>query len=116
MSLLHRAAPALAFSSETALRPPPNRHRPGGNAADGCFVLGADRGEPAMKPDRATAELEKFLAVRGEALLRTATLLAGEAGSGEDLLLYATGPDGRPVFGERITSVRGKPVTTTVIY
>jgi len=42
-----------------------------------------------MKPDRATAELEKFLAVRGEALLRTATLLAGEAGSGEDLLQAA---------------------------
>jgi len=64
-SMLQRAAPALGFSSETALRPAPNRHRPGGNAADGCFVIGGDGREPAMQPDRAVAELEAYLAVRG---------------------------------------------------
>ena len=42
-----------------------------------------------MKPDRAAGELEAFLAARGEPLLRTATLLAGEAASGEDLLQAA---------------------------
>ncbi len=30
--------------------------------------------------------------------------------------LYAAGPHGQPMFGERITSAHGKPVTTAVIY
>lgn len=39
-----------------------------------------------MGPDRAVADLESFLAERGEALLRTAVLLAGSREAGEDLL------------------------------
>jgi RNA polymerase sigma-70 factor (sigma-E family) len=39
-----------------------------------------------MGPDRAVADLESFLAERGEALLRTAVLLTGSREAGEDLL------------------------------
>ena len=39
-----------------------------------------------MQPDRAVADLESFLAERGEPLLRTAVLLAGNKEAGEDLL------------------------------
>ena len=42
-----------------------------------------------MGPDRAVADLELFLAERGEALLRTAILLAGSRDAGEDLLQAA---------------------------
>ncbi len=39
-----------------------------------------------MKPDRAVADLEAFLADRGDQLLRTAVLLAGSREAGQDLL------------------------------
>ena len=39
-----------------------------------------------MEAERAVAELERFLADRGDQLLRTATLLAGSREAGEDLL------------------------------
>ena len=39
-----------------------------------------------METDRAVADLESFVAERGEALLRTAVLLAGSREAGEDLL------------------------------
>ena len=39
-----------------------------------------------MEPDRAVADLELFLADRGDALLRTAVLLGGSKETGEDLL------------------------------
>jgi hypothetical protein len=39
-----------------------------------------------MADDRAVADLESFLAERGEPLLRTAVLLAGSKEAGEDLL------------------------------
>lgn len=42
-----------------------------------------------MGADRAVADLELFLADRGEALLRTAVLLAGSRDAGEDLLQAA---------------------------
>jgi RNA polymerase sigma-70 factor (sigma-E family) len=42
-----------------------------------------------MKPDPAVADLESFLAERGEPLLRTAVLLAGSKEAGEDLLQAA---------------------------
>ena len=42
-----------------------------------------------MEPDRAIADLELFLAERGEPLLRTAVLLAGSKDAGEDLLQAA---------------------------
>jgi RNA polymerase sigma-70 factor (sigma-E family) len=42
-----------------------------------------------MEPDRAVADLELFLAERGEPLLRTAVLLAGSKEAGEDLLQAA---------------------------
>ncbi|HUB38814.1 MAG TPA: SigE family RNA polymerase sigma factor [Streptosporangiaceae bacterium] len=42
-----------------------------------------------MGADRAAADLELFLAERGEALLRTAVLLAGSREAGEDLLQAA---------------------------
>jgi RNA polymerase sigma-70 factor (sigma-E family) len=42
-----------------------------------------------MGADRAVADLELFLADRGEALLRTAVLLAGSREAGEDLLQAA---------------------------
>jgi RNA polymerase sigma-70 factor (sigma-E family) len=42
-----------------------------------------------MPPDRAIADLESFLAQRGEPLLRTAVLLAGGQEAGEDLLQAA---------------------------
>jgi RNA polymerase sigma-70 factor (sigma-E family) len=42
-----------------------------------------------MQPDRAVADLESFLAERGEPLLRTAVLLAGNKEAGEDLLQAA---------------------------
>ena len=42
-----------------------------------------------MKPERAVADLESFLAERGDALLRTAVLLAGSREAGEDLLQSA---------------------------
>jgi len=42
-----------------------------------------------MPPDRAVADLEEFLAERGEPLLRTAMLLAGSKEAGEDLLQAA---------------------------
>jgi RNA polymerase sigma-70 factor (sigma-E family) len=42
-----------------------------------------------MKPDPAVADLESFLAERGELLLRTAVLLAGGKEAGEDLLQAA---------------------------
>ncbi len=42
-----------------------------------------------MGADRAAADLELFLAERGEALLRTAVLLAGGREAGEDLLQAA---------------------------
>jgi RNA polymerase sigma-70 factor (sigma-E family) len=42
-----------------------------------------------MGADRAAADLELFLAERGEALLRTAVLLAGSRDAGEDLLQAA---------------------------
>jgi RNA polymerase sigma-70 factor (sigma-E family) len=49
-----------------------------------------DRREPAgMQPDPAVADLESFLAERGEPLLRTAVLLAGSKEAGEDLLQAA---------------------------
>jgi RNA polymerase sigma-70 factor (sigma-E family) len=42
-----------------------------------------------MKPDRALADLELFLAERGRPLLRTAVLLTGSREAGEDLLQAA---------------------------
>jgi DNA-directed RNA polymerase specialized sigma24 family protein len=42
-----------------------------------------------MEPDRAVADLELFLAERGDHLLRTAVLLAGGKEAGEDLLQTA---------------------------
>jgi RNA polymerase sigma-70 factor (sigma-E family) len=42
-----------------------------------------------MAPDRAVADLESFLAERGQPLLRTAVLLAGSKEAGEDLLQAA---------------------------
>ena len=42
-----------------------------------------------MAADRSTAELERFLAERGDHLLRTAVLLAGSRETGEDLLQTA---------------------------
>jgi RNA polymerase sigma-70 factor (sigma-E family) len=42
-----------------------------------------------MNAERTVAELELFLAERGEALLRTAVLLAGSKEAGEDLLQAA---------------------------
>lgn len=42
-----------------------------------------------MKADRAVADLELFLAERGDHLLRTAVLLAGTREAGEDLLQTA---------------------------
>lgn len=42
-----------------------------------------------MGPDRAGADLELFLAERGESLLRAAVLLAGSREAGEDLLQAA---------------------------
>ena len=42
-----------------------------------------------MGSDRAAADLELFLAERGEPLLRTAVLLAGSSEAGEDLLQAA---------------------------
>jgi RNA polymerase sigma-70 factor (sigma-E family) len=42
-----------------------------------------------MEADRAVADLELFLAERGEPLLRTAVLLAGSKEAGEDLLQAA---------------------------
>jgi RNA polymerase sigma-70 factor (sigma-E family) len=42
-----------------------------------------------MEPDRAVADLELFLADRGEHLLRTAVLLTGGKQAGEDLLQAA---------------------------
>ena len=42
-----------------------------------------------MEPDRAVADLELFLADRGDHLLRTAVLLAGGKEAGEDLLQAA---------------------------
>lgn len=42
-----------------------------------------------MRADRAAADLERFLAERGEPLLRTAVLLAGSREAGEDLLQAA---------------------------
>ena len=42
-----------------------------------------------MQPDRATADLESFLAERGEPLLRTAALLTGSKEAGEALLQAA---------------------------
>ena len=39
-----------------------------------------------MADDRAVADLESFLAERGEPLLRTAVLLAGSKEAGEDQL------------------------------
>ena len=42
-----------------------------------------------MQPDPAVADLESFLAERGEPLLRTAVLLAGSKEAGEDLLQAA---------------------------
>ena len=42
-----------------------------------------------MATDRSTAELERFLAERGDHLLRTAALLAGSRAAGEDLLQTA---------------------------
>jgi RNA polymerase sigma-70 factor (sigma-E family) len=42
-----------------------------------------------MGADQAVADLELFLAERGEALLRTAVLLAGSRDAGEDLLQAA---------------------------
>lgn len=42
-----------------------------------------------MKPDQAVADLERFLAERGDHLLRTAVLLAGGKEAGEDLLQTA---------------------------
>src|SRR6185312_10200556 len=45
-----------------------------------------------MGADRAAADLERFLAERGEPLLRSAVLLAGSREAGEDLLQAALGP------------------------
>jgi RNA polymerase sigma-70 factor (sigma-E family) len=42
-----------------------------------------------MEPDRAVADLERFLADRGDQLLRTAVLLTGSKQAGEDLLQAA---------------------------
>src|SRR5215471_1505280 len=42
-----------------------------------------------MAPDGAVADLESFLAERGDALLRTAVLLVGSREGGEDLLQAA---------------------------
>jgi RNA polymerase sigma-70 factor (sigma-E family) len=42
-----------------------------------------------MEPDRAVADLELFLAERGDYLLRTAVLLTGSKEAGEDLLQAA---------------------------
>jgi RNA polymerase sigma-70 factor (sigma-E family) len=42
-----------------------------------------------MEPDRAVTDLERFLAERGDQLLRTAVLLAGGKEAGEDLLQAA---------------------------
>jgi RNA polymerase sigma-70 factor (sigma-E family) len=42
-----------------------------------------------MEPDQAVADLERFLAERGDHLLRTAALLAGGKEAGEDLLQTA---------------------------
>ena len=42
-----------------------------------------------MKADRAVADLESFLAERGDSLLRTAVLLSGSKEAGEDLLQTA---------------------------
>ena len=42
-----------------------------------------------MEPDRAVADLELFLADRGDPLLRTAVLLSGSKETGEDLLQAA---------------------------
>src|SRR5450432_1155517 len=49
-----------------------------------------DRREPiGMEADRAVADLELFLAERGQPLLRTAVLLTGSKEAGEDLLQAA---------------------------
>lgn len=42
-----------------------------------------------MRQDRRTEDLERFLARRGEPLLRTAVLLSGGREAGEDLLQEA---------------------------
>jgi RNA polymerase sigma-70 factor (sigma-E family) len=42
-----------------------------------------------MEPDRPVADLERFLADRGDQLLRTAVLLTGSKETGEDLLQAA---------------------------
>lgn len=42
-----------------------------------------------MEPDRSVADLERFLADRGDQLLRTAVLLTGSKQAGEDLLQAA---------------------------
>ena len=42
-----------------------------------------------MEPDQAVADLEQFLAERGDHLLRTAVLLTGNKEAGEDLLQAA---------------------------
>jgi RNA polymerase sigma-70 factor (sigma-E family) len=42
-----------------------------------------------MEPDRVVADLERFLAARGDQLLRTAVLLTGSKEAGEDLLQAA---------------------------
>jgi RNA polymerase sigma-70 factor (sigma-E family) len=64
--------------------------RLGGNFPAACSVLGGrQEGAKEMEPDRAVADLELFLADRGEQLLRTAVLLAGSKQAGEDLLQAA---------------------------
>jgi RNA polymerase sigma-70 factor (sigma-E family) len=51
--------------------------------------LFANREEIRMAADRSTDELERFLADRGDRLLRTAALIAGSREAGEDLLQTA---------------------------
>jgi RNA polymerase sigma-70 factor (sigma-E family) len=61
-----------------------------GNFPAACSVLGGrQEGADEMEPDRAAAGLERFLADRGDHLLRTAVLLAGGKEAAEDLLQAA---------------------------
>jgi RNA polymerase sigma-70 factor (sigma-E family) len=53
------------------------------------YLVGDRRDFYVMEPDRAVADLERFLADRGDPLLRTAALLAGGKEAGEDLLQAA---------------------------
>jgi hypothetical protein len=68
-----------------------------------------------MEPDRAVADLELFLADRGDPLLRTAVLLGGSKETGEDLLQAALERLLRhwpTIEGNPRRATRGGPSTT----